>query len=286
MKRNLIYIFGIILLYGCGLKYESPETMRDKQKNQKDVVREYLNQQITNDSIKYESISFGNPIVVKPYSYQQLDSLYDRKYKLEQVGKFDPELEERIELQKRIIESDTNKIRYLLPHIFAIKDSLQSEINFTDVYLSEDDTVIGVTFTDHFMLDNESKTNYLFYLKNESFLMPGYNASNEEQKLYDLFRAKEEMVEGADRTKLLNQLSEVMKIGRKMRTANASVLAKATVINALENRKYNPISDKFNAVDGIFEENILQEYIIVYAPPSQPTVEVRLTPYFEVISIQ
>lgn len=284
---KLIYrvIFIVLLMNSCGLKYEQLPTLEDKDAIRKSAIENYMFNEFKNDSLQYQPLSWEKTTVIKPYSYQVLDSLYSIKYKLEKQGKYDAKLEEKIGIQKQILANDTSSILWDINHIYALNYKNTSEVQFSTFTLNNKDEIKTVTLNDVVEIPKKHVNHYLLYLKNESFLHQGFSATSNEQGLYLTFKNEEELKSGEERYQIIEKAMNMIDIAVSVRSASPKDLCKAVIIKQLENRVYNPTIDRFSSVDGAFENEVLIGYYATYQKPSG-TIEVKLNPFFEIIEIK
>src|SRR5690606_7491252 len=134
---------------------------------------------------------------------QLLDSLYAIKYNNELNGVFDTELEEKINIQKTIIQLDTAKVQYVENHIFAVSDSSMSEINFAQVSVTSDLNVTDFLIERQLHIPRHFIPALTAYLTEESIVYPGYMPSQLEHDFYEFYKTHEQTLSDTEAEKFL-----------------------------------------------------------------------------------
>lgn len=232
----------MLCLFSCGLKYipkESPEQLETRRHQ---VIENYIKNEYSEDSLHYKSIAFGPSKIIKPETYQRLDSLYEIKYDNEKKGKVDHNLEILIENQRNIALSDTNKVMYVENHFFS--HSSKDTITYYNSFfrLDHDLAVREVNIQESTVLPKKYEEEYKIYLFEESFLNPGYLATSEEQSFYSLFKDHTSGLAPEPKEKFIVHTLNIMNIA-----SNAHTLRTETILTRLVTKKYigNSYSDKY-----------------------------------------
>ena len=124
MKISLVVsLVALVLISACGLQYTPTETREDLSQKRKNAVSQYIRDSYKDSSVVYQSLVFAPSTLIKPYHHRLLDSLYEIKFENEQSGRFDKDLEEKINNQKNVIanskEKTTENETYVLPVLKA-----------------------------------------------------------------------------------------------------------------------------------------------------------------------
>lgn len=279
--------FGIFLFIfsACGLNYTPPPTKEEASITRRRTIENYIQDQYKDSSVTYQSLLFGETTVIKPTNYILLDSLFRIKYANEQNAIFDPKLEEKIGNQQNIIRQDTAKVAYTEHHVYAISTNNSSEISFADVTVSSDFKIQTFTITDQQIIKSEFLDIYTSYLQEESILYQGYSPTAQEKYFYNFYKTHKEELPLLDQTIFLNHTLKVMQVARSLKTLNNESVIKELTINHLFNRSSDNNLDNFTSIDGLFDGEILVEYVVVLVSNNTNYV-LRFSPYLEIISTQ
>lgn len=284
MLRYLAGLLPLIALSSCNLHYTPPPTLENAATQRKRAVETYIQDAYKDTNLVYQSLLFGETTVVKPNNYQLLDSLYTIKYNNELNGVFDTELEEKINIQKTIIQLDTAKVLYVENHVYAVSDSMTSEVDFAEISLTSDLVVQNFQINRQVHIPRQFLPAITAYLTEESIIYPGYMPSQLEHNFYDFYKTHEQTLSDTDAEKFLIHTLKLIDIGRKIKTIETRRLLEELAVAHVELRKYDPEKDKFSSIDGVYEDGALQEYIVVLQSDTGEYV-VRYTPYLELKSI-
>lgn len=285
MSKYFIFIIGIIVFSSCGLNYVPPPTMENLVIKRKLKVESYIANEYQKTGLKYNSLLFGETTVVKPLNYKILDSLYTVKYNNQQRGVFEPDLEEKIGNQKQIIQRDSSKVIYIEHHVYAITDSVNSEISFADVSLDPALNVTEFAITEQHTIPKGLLEMYSAYLSEESILNANYLASTSEHNLYDFYKKRYNSLPFAEREIFLIHTLKTFQLARKIRSIQTEELLKQIAVRYVLNKNYDSAVDKFVSIDGLFVENVLQGYLATLDSGGEKYV-IRFSPYLEIESTQ
>ncbi len=285
MSKLLSFGFLFLLLSSCGLKYEPPVTKKEVTQERQQIIENYIQKAYADSSVRYKSLFFGQPTVVKPESYKVLDSLYELKYQNELRGTFDKRLEETIGNQKNVIIQDAPNLRYVEDHVYAIIAPINSEINFSDVEVNGKNEVTGFKIKTQQTIPTEFIDVYQIYLGRESFMHPGYLATNEEQQFYTEYEDHMNTLPSSEQNEFLVHTLKIMFIAQKLRTLDKETLLKELSIAHLYNRKYNPETDTFISVDGVLVDKVLSHYLLLLNAEKNKLL-FKFSPYLEQLSIE
>lgn len=278
-------IVSLILCTACGLNYVPPETMENNSVQRKEAIEAYIGKSFKDSTASYHTISFGETTVVKPTNYKLLDSLYLLKYTNERQGSFDPELEEKINIQRNIIATDTNKVKYIEHHIYGISNDLETEIDYVDVTIYSNLTITDFQITNQYHIPTALLNEFKTYINQESILYPGYLPSGLDRDFYDMFSARFNELPLAEQNEFLVHTLKIMDLGGRLQTMEKQILLKELAVLQVELRKYNVETDIFQSVDGVYENSLLIEYILKFTSPSGSYM-VKYSPYLELKSIE
>lgn len=224
--------FGIFLIVisSCGLKYTPLPTEEDKGKERQTVIQNYLIQDASNNELRYESIAFAEPTYIKPPSFQVLDSLYKIKYKNELRGYIDPELEDKITVQRAIAQSDSLQVTTLENHVFAFLNDSIVIVNKAVFLLDDQNSILEVKINESNSFDPIYFEMYKIYLFEESFEYPGTVASYDERKFYEKFKREYHSRPLYEQNNFLIHTLMVMKLSKDEKPLSFEKLARIKLL--------------------------------------------------------
>ncbi len=294
MRQICTYLLFLSILVSCGLKYEPVKTPIDKEKLRKEQIVSQLNDDFTKQGKSYKNYGFAPSTVLKPPSYFRLDSLYEVKYKLEQEGKIDKKLEEKIQLQKNIIYNDTNFIFYIENHVFSItEDSVFTMLN-AEIYTDRTNKINTIEILESVNLDKKLGNFYAYYKLRQSFVSPEFEADEAELAFYDFYQQKAEKLEGTEKDEFIQFMLTVMKTANKISSLDKSLLIKEFVRYFVQGQSRNYLDEKFERMEEFYDdENKLVNYQIDYQYLSKQKeiseikkVRIILDPYLQLIELK
>ncbi len=285
MLKYLVGILPFILLASCDLSYTPPPTLENAATQRKRAVERYISDSYKDTNQTYQSLLFSETTMVKPNNYKILDSLYTLKYTNERNNVYDPELEEKINIQRTIIQLDTAKVTYIEHHVYAISGSLESDVYFSNVSITNALNVTDFQIERHLTIPTELIPAFTAYLTEESIVYPGYLPSQLESKFYAFYKEHEASLSDTEAEKFLVHTLKLIQLGRNLKTIESRTLLQELSVAQTCLRKYDPQKDKFPSIDGLYENNVLMEYVVILQADSSEYV-VRYTPYLELKTIQ
>jgi hypothetical protein len=284
MKYSLFSFIGVlVLLFSCGLKYIPTETRENADQNRKNAITRYITDSYKDSAVTYESLGYSQPTVIKPYQYKQLDSLYEVKYKNEQAGVFDKALETKINNQKNVLLNSTSKVAYLEHHIYSINAGDTSFVYFADINFGTSDSIKDFTITQTYQFPTIFLPTFKSYITKESILYPNYAPTNEEQQFYAFFEEELNKRPTMDKNKFMSNLLTVFFMARRIRSIDTKQLLQQLAVFATEKRDFNPQTDYFNGINGVWDGETLLKYEVTFTTVSGKYERV-FSPYFEFIS--
>ena len=105
-SRFAVFFISALSASSCGLKYIPGPSLEDLERNRKASLEQQLAQDFASVNKKYVGLTYGETVLVKPVSYQRLDSLFEVKYRLSNSGLSTKEIDPLIEKQKMVLLSD------------------------------------------------------------------------------------------------------------------------------------------------------------------------------------
>ncbi|HLU87958.1 MAG TPA: hypothetical protein VKZ44_09410 [Taishania sp.] len=286
MKKVIILLFvacGVIA--SCGLKYTPTETREDLSKNRKAKVSEYIRDSYKDTAVVYQNIVFGQTTLVKPYHHRLLDSLYEIKFANEQAGRFDKELEEKINNQKIVVATSNEKLQYIEHHVYNIQTSKNSNIYLADIHFNHLNEITDFKIVEQYEIPNDRVAIYKAFLTGESIVYPNYKATNEEMAFYNLFQQELDQRLTFEQNNFMNHMLNVFLLARELKSIETKLLLQNIAVMHLENRKYSSQIDQFTSVDGIWEGNELINYELIFQTP-MGRYRATCSKFFEVIELK
>ena len=285
MFKHFTFFITIIVFSSCGLNYVPPPSMENLVASRKKKVEEYIAGEYKETNSQYTSLLYGETTVVKPMNYVILDSLYNVKYNNEKRGLFEEQLEEKIGNQKQIIQRDTAKVIYIEHHVYAITDSVHSEINFADISLDPQLNIKDFSITEQHTIPKDLLPIYEAYLSEESIINPTYLASGSEHEMYRFYKTQYNALSFAEREDFLIHTLKVFQLARAIRTIDTEKLLKSIGIKLVFDRNYDRAVDNFKSIDGLFVDDVLIGYIANLETIGEKYV-LKFSPYLELESVQ
>ncbi len=295
LHKLILIGFISFFVFSCGLKYVPIQTPIDRDKERKQVIIESLAADFTAQNLKYKSYGFGDSKVLKPTSFFTLDSLFEKKYKLEQQNIIDKKLEERIQMQKNICYSDTGSIYYVENHVFGIeKDSVFEAFN-AEIYVNQQNKINTLKILESANVSKKLINFYAEYKFRKSFISPGYDADESEKAFYDFYDFQLQTLVGKEQEEFLNFMLSMMKVANKIGSLDKSDLIKEYVRLYVQGNSKNLLNEKFEKIEEVSDDkNNLSYYYILYEYSSRNSknglllnkVEVFLDPYLKLIEVK
>lgn len=257
-----IFLFlAVFSLYSCGLRYTQQTTPTSLQTDRRELIEETIRREFSSQKKAYTPIGYGETVKIKPVSYLKLDSLFAQKYDLEQRGKTDAQLEEAIKMQQIICQEDTNKVLYLERHVFTLTSDTSAEILSGDFYITKDNQLHDVKFTEAYHVDKDYISYYTLYVFEQPFL-GGEMISSEEKDFYKLY--KEALTTRPNKDAFLNNTLKLMQVAYYKRTLDVQTLIKELTRKYVHQGKSNYSDEVFVKIEQVGNENELQKYVVVY----------------------
>lgn len=285
MFKYFTFFIAIFSFTSCGLNYIAPPTMENLVVNRKKKVESYIANEYQTTGAAYKSLLFGETTVVKPLNYKLLDSLFTVKYNNEKNGVYEPSLEDKIGNQKQIIQRDTATVIYIEHHVYAITDSINSEISFADVSLDPQLNVTEFKITEQHTIPKGLLPLYEDYLTEESIINPGYLATTSEHNLYQFYKDHYNALPYAEQEEFLVHTLKVFHLARSIKSVDTELLLKVIGVKQVLNRSYDIAVDKYSSIDGLFINDQLQGYSATLESGGNKYI-LTFSPYLELESTQ
>lgn len=263
MVRIFFFIFFLMSIASCGLKYTPVESPAAFEQRRHDSIESYLTRTFNTPNNRYKSIAFGATQTIKPLSYQKLDSLFAQKYSNEKKGIRDEKLDQLIENQRMISLNDTNKVIYIENHIFALVKGDTCEIYDGNFRLSNDLSIQDVNLNESVYLPKKYEEMYKVYLFEEAFISVGYPPTEGEKEFYGFYKTASNNLSGSKRDAFIQHTLNIMDYAAKNHTLDIETLLRYSILKNLHGNSYINHLDKFSSLDQLIEINDKKEEILV-----------------------
>lgn len=295
-QKSIFYLILAFLTVSCGLHFTPTPTPESATELRRKAIENYLTETFQKDSSVYKSLAFGKTKTLKPISYQQLDSLYSIKYKMEQEGRRDKDLENDILIQRQIALNDTNGLIYLENHLFSLTSN-----KFTTVYSAQLQTNLAneITAVEIYETTNIAPQNlelFQIYTFEESFLQPGFKPLAQEQNFYKKYKNHASTLSGESKDKFIQNTLDIMRAAQRVQNLNTvPLLSEIVRERILGNNRQSAKNENFEAMEELYEKidntEIFTGYLVKY---SFQKIEnglttsykylIKASPYLEIIS--
>ncbi|WP_343606015.1 hypothetical protein [Fluviicola sp.] len=215
----------------CGLKYVPGPSLDDLEKTRKEKLEEQLAHDFAAVNKTYVSLTYGETVVVKPLSYQRLDSLFEVKYRMSKSGLSTKELDPLIENQKMVLLSDTTEVLYMETHWFELFQDSTYEFVIAQCFLNNKNVLRKMDVVDEFQTGKSNREWAEIYMKEDWLTRDMGYTSNEDLAFYSKMKNKEFSLQGAEKNAFLENVFQVMRIARENKnTAAQGIVLKLAAI--------------------------------------------------------
>lgn len=221
------FIAGFIVIASvasCGLKYVPGPSLQDLEKTRKEKLEQQLAHDFAAVNKTYVSLTYGETVVVKPLSYQRLDSLFEVKYRMSKSGLSTKELDPLIENQKMVLLSDTTEVLYMETHWFELFQDTTYEFIIAQCFLNNKNVLRKMDIVDEFQTGKSNRQWAEIYMKEDWLTRDMGYTSNEDLAFYSKMKGKEFSLQGAEKNAFLNNVFLVMRIARENKSTIAPVI--------------------------------------------------------------
>lgn len=271
---HLLFLTGslVIIITGCGLKYTPPASDITLEENRELAIEHQYAASYKALGKEYKSLTYGDMIVVKPDSYRKLDSLYNKKYALQGLGKTDEALESQIDIQRSIVFQDTNPILYVETHWYEINDSVTHEFLIDKISLTNANKIVKVDQLEDFECPKDLLAYARKYMLEDFFVeYTGNGPSDQEIDFYTTYKEKANTLTDPEKQDFIVYTLRIMQLANKLGTLSAETLLTKLTQQAMTQK--DPKADfttlKFS-VDRIMEERDGQDAFLYYKVIVQP----------------
>lgn len=247
LSRFICFSLVLISINSCGLKYIPGPSLEDLAKTRKEKLEEQLATDFAAVNKKYVSLTYGESLVVKPQSYQRLDSLFEVKYQMSKNGFSTKEIDPLIENQKMMLLSDTTEVLYMETHWFELVHDSTCEFIVAQCFLNNRNVLRKMDFIDEFQTDISNQVWAEKYMKEEWLTRDLGYTSNDDLTFYSTMKNKEFSLQGEEKERFLDNLFWVMRYASETKSTAAQGIVLKLAVRQMKNEIPN-----FKAADYIF----------------------------------
>lgn len=247
LSRFIFVLLVVGIVASCGLKYVPGPSLEDLAQSRKEKLEEQLREDFAAVNKKYISLTYGETVVVKPQSYQRLDSLFEVKYQLSQNGFPTKEIDPLIEDQKMVLLSDTTEVLYMETHWFELVQDTTCEFIVAQCFLNNRNVLREMDFIDEFKTGISNQFWAEKYMKEEWLTRDLGYTSNDDISFYTTMKNKEFSLLGEEKDLFLSNLFVVMRFASE----NKSTAAQGIVLKLAARQMKNEIPN-FQSADYTF----------------------------------
>lgn len=246
-SRFTFFLFVIASITSCGLKYVPGPSLEDLAKTRKEKLEEQLGSDFVAVNKKYVSLTYGETVVVKPQSYERLDSLFEVKYSLSTGGFSTKEIDPLIENQKMVLLSDTTEVLYMETHWFELVQDTTCEFIIAQCFLNNRNILRKMDFINEFKTGISNQVWAEKYMKEDWLTRDLGYTSNDDLNFYSMMKNKEFSLKGEEKDQFLRNLFLVMRFASE----NKSTAAQGIVLKLAARQMKNEIPN-FKAAEYVF----------------------------------
>lgn len=232
--RFICFSAIVVSIASCGLKYVPGPSLQDLEQNRKTKLEEQLTRDFAAVGKTYVSLTYGETVIIKPLSYQRLDSLFEEKYRMSKIGLSTKELDPLIENQKMVLLSDTTEVLYMETHWFELIQDSTCEFIIAQCFLNNKNILRKMEFVDQFQTGKSNRTWAEIYMKEDWLTRDMGYTSNEDLAFYSKMKNKEFNLQGAEKEVFLNNVFLVMSIARENKNTAAQGIVLKLAANQLQ----------------------------------------------------
>jgi hypothetical protein len=263
-----IFIFSCVLisiLNSCGLQYQPQTPPEDRQLQRQRVIESKIKSEFEPQKKTYRSIAFGKTTTIKPVSFIKLDSLFEQKYQLEQTGRKDRKLDEKIGIQRLVCQTDTNEILYMEEHVFSLETDTSAEVLSGNFALNIKNEIRQVEFTAAYTIPSNLVAFYGYYVLNESFMYFNEQAATEEDDFYKYYKNKAGTLFGYQKEQFIVNTLKLMKLARTNRSLEKQLFLRELTKTEVHGVSTNYENASFNKIDQFSTaKNEVDYYLVEY----------------------
>ncbi len=266
MPKIIFLLFTLMaILGGCGLEYIPQTPPEDRQLQRQRVIESKIKSEFEPQKKTYRSIAFGKTTTIKPLSFIKLDSLFEQKYQLEQSGRRDRNLDEKIGIQRLVCQTDTNEILYMEEHVFSLETDTSAEVLSGNFALNIKNEIRQVEFTTAYTIPSNLVAFYGYYVLNESFMYFSEQPAGEEEDFYRYYKNKAGTLLGFQKEQFIVNTLKLMKLARTNRSLEKQLFLRELTKTEVHGLNTNYESAVFNRLDQFSTaKNEVDYYLVDY----------------------
>ena len=248
LSRFSSFLLVIVSVTYCGLKYVTGPSLEDLERNRKESLEQQLAHDFAAVNKKYVALTYGESVIVKPMSYQRLDSLFEVKYRMSQNGLSTKEIDPLIEDQKMALLSDTTEVLYMETHWFELVQDTMCEFIIAQCFLNNRNVLRKMDIIDAFQTGISNQVWAEKYMKEDWLTrdMGGFT-SNDDLAFYSMMKNRAFNLNNEEKDAFLNNLFLVMRFANE----NQSTAAQGIVLKLAARQMKNEIPN-FKSSDYTF----------------------------------
>ncbi len=264
LSRFICFSALVLSITSCGLKYVPGPSLQDLEKNRKTKLEEQLTRDFAAVGKTYVSLTYGETVVIKPLSYQRLDSLFEEKYRLSKSGLPTKDLEPLIENQKMVLLSDTTEVLYMETHWFELIQDSTCEFIIAQCFLNNKNVLRKMDFVDQFQTGKSNRAWAEIYMKEDWLTRDMGYTSNEDLTFYSKMKNREFSLQGEEKEAFLNNVFLVMRIARENKNTAAQGIVLKLAANQLKNEipNFQPADYTYSFKKEINSETKQDQYVV------------------------
>lgn len=247
LSRFASFLLILISVTSCGLKYVPGPSLQDLANTRRASLEQQLAHDFGKVNKKYVGLTYGETVVVKPVSYQRLDSLFEVKYRLSQNGFSTKEIDPLIENQKMVLLADTTEVLYMETHWFELVQDSTCEFIIAQCFLNNRNVLRKMEFINEFKTRISNQVWAEKYMKEEWLTRDIGYTPNEDLNFYSLMKNQEFNLKGEEKERFLDNVFLVM----RFISENKSTAAQGIVLKLAARQMKNEIPN-FNASEYTF----------------------------------
>lgn len=215
-------LIGLFLFFGatvtsCGLKYIPAETAEDLAKVRKQKLEQQLQADFATIGKKFLHLTYGETVVVKPLSYQRLDSLFEVKYQRSLNRISTKDLDPLIEQQKIILLGDTTEVLYMETSFFELSGDSTLEYVIARCYLNNRNVLRRMEYVSQFFTSKENQIWARKYMKEEWFTRDLGYTPPEDANFYSRMKNREFSLGEKDKEVFLENVFRIMRVANEIK---------------------------------------------------------------------
>lgn len=211
LSRFALFSILFASVSSCGLKYVPGPSLEELAANRKESLEQQLSQDFAAVGKNYVGLTYGETVVVKPLSYERLDSLFEVKYRLSKAGFSTKDIDPLIENQKMVLLSDTTEVLYMETHWFELVQDTTCEFMIAQCFLNNRNMLRKMDILDEFKTGKSNQVWAEKYMKEEWITQDIGYTPNDDLNFYSLMKNKEFNLKGEEKDRFMQNVFLVMR---------------------------------------------------------------------------